>query len=70
LAEVISQMKAQKIKVLLVEPYQNRKIAEKVAQETGAQVVDFAQFPGALSNTDSYVKLIDGLVNHLAAALK
>jgi len=70
LAEVISQMKAQKIKVILVEPYQNRKIAEKVAQETGAQVVDFAQFPGALSNTDSYVKLIDGLVNHLAAALK
>lgn len=70
LAEVISQMKAQKIKVILVEPYQNRKIAEKVAQETGAQVVDFAQFPGALANTDSYVKLIDGLVNHLAAALK
>ncbi len=70
LAEVIAQMKAQKIKVIIVEPYHNRKIAEKVAQSTGAKVVEFAQFPGALPNTDTYVKLIDALVNNLAAALK
>ncbi|MEO6872412.1 MAG: metal ABC transporter substrate-binding protein [Chthoniobacterales bacterium] len=70
LADVIAQMKAQKIKVILVEPYQNRKIAEKVAQTTGGKVVDFAQFPGALPDTDTYVKLIDALVNRLAAALK
>ncbi|MGH7938993.1 MAG: metal ABC transporter substrate-binding protein, partial [Bryobacteraceae bacterium] len=70
LAEVIAQMKAQKIKAILVEPYQNRKIAEKVAQETGGKVIDFAQFPGALPDTGTYVKLIDALVNRLAAALK
>jgi len=70
LAEVIAQMKEQKIKAILVEPYHNRKIAEKVAESTGAKVVDFAQFPGALPNTDTYVKLIDVLVNNLAAALK
>src|SRR5450432_606651 len=70
LAEVIAQMKAQKIKAIIVEPYHNRKIAEKVAQETGAKVVDFAQFPGALPDTDSYVTLMDTLVNRLVAALK
>lgn len=70
LAQVIAQMKAQKIKAIIVEPYHNRKIAEKVAQATGAKVVDFAQFPGALSGTDTYVQLIDKLVNNLAAALK
>jgi zinc/manganese transport system substrate-binding protein len=70
LAEVIAQMKAQKIKAVLVEPYHNRKIAEKVAESTGAKVVDFAQFPGALPDTGNYVNLIDALVNHLAAALK
>jgi zinc/manganese transport system substrate-binding protein len=70
LAEVIAQMKAQKIKAIIVEPYHNRKIAEKVAQSTGAKVVDFAQFPGALPDTESYVKLIDKLVNNLTAALK
>ena len=70
LAEVIQQMKAQHIKAILVEPYHNRKIAEKVAESTGAKVVDFAQFPGALPDTDTYVKLMDVLVDRLAAALK
>ncbi|PYL50067.1 MAG: zinc ABC transporter substrate-binding protein [Verrucomicrobia bacterium] len=70
LAEVIRQMKAQKIKAIIVEPYHDRKIAERVASATGAQVVDFAQYPGALPNTDGYIKLIDALVSRLAAALK
>jgi zinc/manganese transport system substrate-binding protein len=70
LTEVIARMKAQKIKVILVEPFHDRRIAEKVASATGAKVVDFAQFPGGLPGTDSYVKLIDTLVSRLAAALK
>ena len=70
LAEVIAQIKAQKIKAIIVEPYHNRKIAEKVAESTGAKVVDFAQFPGALPDSDTYAKLVDALVDHLAAALK
>src|SRR5438045_2817943 len=70
LAEVIAQMKAQKIKAIIVEPYHDRKIAERVASATGAKVVDFAQYPGALPGTDNYIKLIDTLVSRLAAALK
>jgi zinc/manganese transport system substrate-binding protein len=70
LAEVIEKMKAQKIKAIIIEPFHDRKIAEKVAGATGAKVVDFAQYPGGLPNTDSYVKLIDKLVANLSAALK
>src|SRR5437660_2168863 len=70
LTEVIAQMKAQKIKAIIVEPFHDRKIADRVASATGAKVVDFAQYPGALPNTDSYVKLIDALVARLSAALK
>jgi len=70
LAEVITQMKEQKIKTIVVEPFQDKKVAEKVAGATGAKVVEFAQFPGGLSGTDSYVKLIDTLVKRLAGALK
>lgn len=69
LAAVITAMKAQKAKAIIVEPYHNRKIAEKVASSTGAKVADFAQFPGALPGTDSYVALIDALVSRIAAAL-
>ncbi|MDQ2868208.1 MAG: metal ABC transporter substrate-binding protein [Verrucomicrobiota bacterium] len=70
LAEVIAQMKAQHIKAIIVEPYHDRKIAERVASATGAKVVDFAQYPGALPDTGTYIKLIDALVSRLAAALK
>lgn len=70
LAEVIDKMKAQKIKAIIVEPFHDRKIAEKVASSTGAKVVDFAQYPGAFPGTDTYVKLIDTLVSRLSAAMK
>ena len=70
LTEVIAQMKAQHIKAIIVEPFHDRRIAEKVASATGAKVVEFSQFPGGLPGTDSYVKLIDTLVSRLAAALK
>jgi zinc/manganese transport system substrate-binding protein len=70
LAEVIGQMKAQHIKAIIVEPFHDRKIAEKVASATGAKVVDFAQFPGGLPGTPDYVSLIDKLVSNLSAAMK
>jgi len=63
--EILDELKA-----IIVEPFHDRKIAEKVASSTGATVVDFAQYPGALPDTDAYVKLIDTLVSRLAAALK
>src|SRR3954462_3750758 len=70
LAGVIDKIKAQKIKAIIIEPFHDRKIAEKVASSTGAKVVEFAQYPGGLPNTDSYVKLIDALVARLSAAMK
>lgn len=70
LAEVIARIKADHIKAIMVEPFQNRKIAEKVASSTGAHVVDAAQFPGALPNADSYSTHMDALVSRVAAALK
>lgn len=70
LAEVIEQIRAQKIKAVIVEPFHDHKIADKVASATGAKVVEFAQYPGALPGTDTYIKLIDKLVANLSAALK
>jgi zinc/manganese transport system substrate-binding protein len=70
LAEVIGQIKAQHIKAIIVEPFHDRKIAERAASATGAKVVDFAQYPGALPDTDTYVKLMDVLIARLSAALK
>ena len=69
LAEVIAKMKADKIGVIIVEPYQNRKTAETVAADTGAKVLSFTQYPGGVKGTEgSYFLLLDYLVKSLADA--
>lgn len=69
LAQVIGEMKRDNAKVILVQPFQNRKTAETVARQTGATVVDAPQQPGAARNTDSYFANMDNLVHAVAAAL-
>lgn len=69
LARVISAMKAAKCRVILVQPYQNRKTAETVARQTDAVVLDVAQQPGAIPGTDTWFAMMDHLVKSLAAAL-
>lgn len=69
LAEVIAKMAAEKIQVLLLEPYQPRKTAEAVASHNGAEVVDVCQFPGGLPETATYIDLIDTNVRRIARAL-
>lgn len=70
LAAVIAKMNAERIRIILVEPYQSRKVAEAVASRTGAALVDVAQFPGGIPNTDNdYLALMDANVRAIAAAL-
>jgi zinc/manganese transport system substrate-binding protein len=70
LAEVIAKMKAENIRVVLVEPFQNRRTAERVAEETSAKVVETSQYPGGVKGTEAgYTQLLDNLVNSLAKAL-
>jgi zinc/manganese transport system substrate-binding protein len=70
LAKVIGTMKAQQARVILVQPYQNRRTAETVARQTDAVVVDLAQQPGAIKNTGTYFELMDHIVATLAGALQ
>ncbi len=70
LAQVIALMRAEKVGVILVQPFQSRKTAETVARQTGAMVLDVAQQPGALKNTATYFDLMDSIVHSLATALQ
>jgi ABC-type Zn uptake system ZnuABC Zn-binding protein ZnuA len=63
-------MKAQNARVIMVQPFQNRRTAETVARQTGATVLDIPQQPGAIANTDSYFALMDYVVNSLVTALR
>ena len=70
LAKVIATMKSAHARVILVQPYQNRKTAETVARQTNAVVLDIAQQPGARTNTTTYFALMDHVVRSLATAFQ
>jgi len=61
LASVITKMKAGNLKLVTVQPYQNRKTAETVASHTGASVLDWPSFPGG-KGTEGYLEWMDYLV--------
>ena len=69
LAQVIGIMKAKNARVILVQPFQNRRTAETVARQTDAEVLDIPQQPGARPGTDTYFQLMDYIVQTLATAL-
>jgi len=70
LAEVITQMKAEGARAILVSPYQSRRTADTVAEATGATVVPVTQYPdGVKGSGKTYVEMMDYLVNSVAAAL-
>jgi zinc/manganese transport system substrate-binding protein len=70
LAGVILKMKQDKVHVIIVDPYLDRRTAEKVAEKTGAKVVDVSQFPGGVKGTEGgYIALMDYLVNAVSRAL-
>ena len=68
LANVIGKMKAEHVRVILVQPFQNRKTAETVARQTDGLVLDIPQQPGAIPNTETYFDLMDYIVRTLAGA--
>src|SRR5438270_10814225 len=48
LVEVIAQMKAEKIKTIIVAPFDDRVMVDRVSSATWAEVYDFSQFRGYL----------------------
>lgn len=67
LADVIAKMKADNVKVIVVQPYQSRKTAETVASHTGAALADLPSFP---SVGQSYIDWVDVLVHSLVKAFE
>jgi len=65
LAGIIARMKAGNLRLIAVQPYQNRRTAETVAGRTGAGVLDFPSFPGG-PGTEDYLGWMDFLVTSTA----
>jgi ABC-type Zn uptake system ZnuABC Zn-binding protein ZnuA len=68
--DLISQMKRQGVKLILVEPYFDLKTPQSVARETGGQVVVLMPSVGGNSETGDYIKLFDYDINTLVKAFQ
>ncbi|MGH7357023.1 MAG: metal ABC transporter substrate-binding protein [Candidatus Rokuibacteriota bacterium] len=69
-ANVIRVMKDEKVRVILVEPWSDIKLATRIAEEAGAKALVAASAVGAVRGVDDYIATIDYNVNALAKALR
>lgn len=70
LVNVIRQMKEEGIKAILVEPWNDVRLANRVAEEAGAKAYVMASAVGAVKGADNYLAAIDYNVTTLAGALR
>jgi zinc/manganese transport system substrate-binding protein len=71
LVQIIRLMKAEQVKVILVEPWNDLKLAERVAAEAGgARALVMATSVGAVKGADNYIAAIEYNITTLAQALK
>ena len=69
LAGLIQQMKRTNAKLIVMEPFYNRKDADKVASFTGATVLIVPPSVGGIKGVDDYITLMDHDIKAIAAAL-
>jgi zinc/manganese transport system substrate-binding protein len=70
LAQLIRQMKDERVKVILVQPWNDLKLAQRVAEEAGARAVVIPTMVGGVKGAETYMGTIDYNVTALAQALR
>jgi len=57
--DVINMMKRDNVKVIMVEPYFDRKTPDSIARDTGGQVVEYLPSVGGVKEVTTYFQLFD-----------
>jgi ABC-type Zn uptake system ZnuABC Zn-binding protein ZnuA len=68
--DVIQAMKAQNVKIIIVEPYFDSKTPNSIASQTGGKVVVLPPSVGGVKEASDYLKLFETDINLLVAAIK
>lgn len=70
LAGLVQTMKQSGAKIIIMEPFYDRKTADVVARQTGAQVLVLPPSVGGVKGVDDYIALMQHDIRTVAAALK
>jgi ABC-type Zn uptake system ZnuABC Zn-binding protein ZnuA len=68
--DLIGEMKRQGVKLIVVEPYFDKKTPQSIVNQVGGQVVELSPSVGGQPGTEDYIKLFDYNVRVLSEALK
>ena len=68
--ELIGDMKAQNVKLIVVEPYFDKKTPQAIATQVGGEVLELSPSVGGEKDATDYIKLFDYNVALLQTALK
>ena len=67
---LIPMMKNEGVKLILIEPFRERKTPEFAASQTGAKIVVFPIMVGGQKEVEDYLSIFDYTINQIVSALK
>ena len=68
--ELIASMKAEHVQIVLREPQFPEKVPSRIAEQTGATLVTLPIMPGGIPNTETYIKMMDAIVQTMVATVQ
>jgi ABC-type Zn uptake system ZnuABC Zn-binding protein ZnuA len=66
--ELIASMKADHVSIVVREPQFPEKVPKRIAEQTGAHLVTLPIMPGGVPNTETYIKMMDYIMQTLVTA--
>ena len=70
ISRLIPQMREKNVRMIWSEPVRPTRLLARLAEETGATIVELAEFPGAVPEIDSYIDLIEHNVQRILEAME
>jgi ABC-type Zn uptake system ZnuABC Zn-binding protein ZnuA len=70
LASLVATMKQTGARAIIMEPFYDRKTADKIARETGARVLVVPPSVGGAKGLDDYIELMKNSISVVASAVK
>jgi zinc/manganese transport system substrate-binding protein len=68
--ELIAAMKTENVPIVVREPQFPEKVPKRIAERNGATMVTLPIMPGAVPNTDTYIKMMDYIIRTMVGAVQ
>jgi ABC-type Zn uptake system ZnuABC Zn-binding protein ZnuA len=68
--ELITSMKAEHVPIVVREPQFPEKVPKRIAEQTGAVMITLPIMPGGVSNTETYIKMMDYIIQTMVKAIQ